>query len=447
MPSKIIYPPVSKDRGKLYWAKPINLWNARQKTFRVDNSTTQRQYWRKQRPNLTLTKSINDLLEVKNKNSNTNFRFLILGDTGEGDQSQYSLNPLIKALNADFMIINGDLAYPAGRLDFKNVNDSDFHKGFFEPYRNLGIPVWATPGNHEYYSSGEGQEFFDLFCTDIHENLWHQYGLPFSKQSRQPFAYWEILDETNKLSIIGLDSGKEGNLDGTTAWYNFWTKDNPDTQQMNWLKDCLDRNEQKNIKTIVMFHIPVLVDSKKQDVNLKGLHNILSSYKCISTVICSHIHNMQIYTPQTWNKFVEDYTGNSLANPNCNYIVSGSGGAALAPTNFPQKEYKTSALFPNKEDWEKLERSTINFLTSLGLQKTWFKNVASDFLYDNDYGKHLSLLCIDKDNNGFRCTPYYINDIQNLYPDNSIVNIESNDPVLTNQDINKTKKSELSFSI
>ena len=69
----------------------------------------------------------------------------ILGDTGEGDTSQYALLPLLHAANPDLIIINGDVAYPAGELD-------DFVEGFFRPYTGFGIPIWATAGNHEYYS-------------------------------------------------------------------------------------------------------------------------------------------------------------------------------------------------------------------------------------------------------------------------------------------------------
>jgi len=84
------------------------------------------------------------------------FRFLILGDTGEGDYSQYGTLPMIRAMRPSFVLINGDVAYPAGR-------NEDFERGFFTPYRGLNVPIWATPGNHEYYSTLKGAEFFGLF--------------------------------------------------------------------------------------------------------------------------------------------------------------------------------------------------------------------------------------------------------------------------------------------
>src|SRR5829696_4898866 len=159
MATEFIFPKLSGLRGPGFWLNPIN-WVASRKKFRRDHTVEWRQRYEHDSP--AAPDRVTDFTELTGQQHlSEGFSFIILGDTGEGDKSQYALLPLIRALKPDFMVINGDLAYPAGSED-------DFLEGFFQPYQNLGIPIWAVPGNHEYYSPQNGREFFDLFCTAKH---------------------------------------------------------------------------------------------------------------------------------------------------------------------------------------------------------------------------------------------------------------------------------------
>lgn len=66
-----------------------------------------------------------------NKSSKDGFKIIILGDTGEGDKSQYGLLPLIREFDPDLLIINGDVAYPAGRMS-SGQDEDDFVAGFLD---------------------------------------------------------------------------------------------------------------------------------------------------------------------------------------------------------------------------------------------------------------------------------------------------------------------------
>src|SRR3954453_18410275 len=68
--------------------------------------------------------------------------FLLLGDPGEGDNSQYAVVPplLRQAEGADFMVICSDVVYPTGEM-------GDYRTRFFRPYRDLDCPIYAVPGN------------------------------------------------------------------------------------------------------------------------------------------------------------------------------------------------------------------------------------------------------------------------------------------------------------
>ena len=67
--------------------------------------------------------------------------FLLLGDTGEGDDSQYAVVPplLSQADGVDFAIICSDVIYPAGE-------GGDYRTKFFRPYRDLDCPDLRRSG-------------------------------------------------------------------------------------------------------------------------------------------------------------------------------------------------------------------------------------------------------------------------------------------------------------
>ena len=107
----------AENRGPGFWLRPANLISNR--TFlRTDNSNEWRYTYGQPDPP-DRSKSFSELLDP-DKSISTGFKFVILGDTGEGDKSQYSLLPLLNYFKPDFMVIIGDLANPAGRISKEN---------------------------------------------------------------------------------------------------------------------------------------------------------------------------------------------------------------------------------------------------------------------------------------------------------------------------------------
>ena len=74
------------------------------------------------------------------------FSFLLMGDTGEGDNSQYAVVPPVVAQAEDtaFLLLCSDVLYPLG-----DVNDYD--RKFYRPYAGYPGPVYGLPGNHDWY--------------------------------------------------------------------------------------------------------------------------------------------------------------------------------------------------------------------------------------------------------------------------------------------------------
>jgi hypothetical protein len=170
--------------------------------------------------------------------------FLLLGDPGEGDDSQYALVPplLSQADGVDFTVICSDVIYPAGEL-------GDYRTKFFRPYRELDCPIFAVPGNHDWYDGLHG--FMSHLCGidtvqaplevgpglrgALARKLWRRTMPPDDAEladmrkarSRkaqicdppQPGPYWAI--DAGGLRIVGIDTGIVGSID---------------TEQAEWLR-------------------------------------------------------------------------------------------------------------------------------------------------------------------------------------------------------------------
>jgi Calcineurin-like phosphoesterase len=81
------------------------------------------------------------------------FAFIVIGDPGEGDASQHVLRDQIIKAGADpdvrFMVISSDVIYPTGSM-------KDYEPNFWLPFKGFDKPVYAIPGNHDWYDALEG---------------------------------------------------------------------------------------------------------------------------------------------------------------------------------------------------------------------------------------------------------------------------------------------------
>jgi hypothetical protein len=437
--ANIKYPEFTGDRGIGYWLRPNNLLASREKILRVDYSNEWRyEFGDPNPPDRSIPLS---QVMAPNKHLNDGFRIIILGDTGEGDRSQYGLLPLIYSLNPDFIIINGDVAYPAGRISL-NADEDDFIAGFFKPYSYLNCSIWATPGNHEYYSPNNGRDFYDVFCTRKYDQLWAQYGL--RHNILQPGMFWELDDSEgdSKLVIIGLDSGKSANLNGSNDWWQFWKgKIHPDHTQHNWLDERLRKARNNGSKVIILFHIPALVRETQAEENLSVLHQIIADYDCVTAVICGHEHNHQQYSRDVFGRYIKEKEAYLPVNDIFpDYVVNGGGGAFLQSTNYKNGPYP-GFRYPSKTQWMEYAGVGRRLVSDWGRNKSWLSRVVSklykDAAADADAAKYLSFLLVEykplwKDGSKMqtRITPVFMNDINQLFgPDEEVSVTDKNHPI------------------
>lgn len=131
-----------------------------------------------------------------------------------------------------FAIIASDVVYPAG-------SGNEYGDKFFRPYKDYDAPIYAIPGNHDWYDGLSG--FMRVFCDapglppkpdrGLRGLLWRRpdtidearlaaarelRGKP-SQRAAQPGSYWVV--ESESLLIVGVDTGIRNVIDkDQTAW-------------------------------------------------------------------------------------------------------------------------------------------------------------------------------------------------------------------------------------
>jgi hypothetical protein len=277
--------------------------------------------------------------------------FLILGDPGEVDPSQYAVvEPMLavhKQRKSDFMLILSDVVYAAGDIN-------DYVNAFYIPYMEYDRPIFALPGNHDWYDGLNG--FMFHFCgaeplPDVKFRsstytgperlarwLWRGGARPYRPrllqyrydQARfrkdkawkpaQPAPYFAI-DLGRDLRLVSIDTGIRGTID---------------REQGEWLvRVSRDPNRVK----ILLTGKPLWVDGAYHPCPIEWgrEREYPNGYETVDDVvrdpangyvgsIGGDIHNYQRYCVRLTNERKE--TERALE-----YIVAGGGGAYMAATH------------------------------------------------------------------------------------------------------------------
>ena len=80
------------------------------------------------------------------------FSFVVIGDTGEGDASQHVLRDryldVVQQDAVKFVLLSSDVVYPVGAM-------KDYEMKFWLPFKGTRKPLYAIPGNHDWYDALE----------------------------------------------------------------------------------------------------------------------------------------------------------------------------------------------------------------------------------------------------------------------------------------------------
>ncbi|MER5433302.1 metallophosphoesterase [Streptomyces sp. NPDC002588] len=311
---------------KISWLDPRMLWAARNGVLASwfgDPTGRTRSRWVAQREAAGAPAD-----KVIRRTDPDTFSFMLIGDTGEGDDPQYAVLPgfLKVGQGTSFAVLASDVIYPVGSTD-------DYGTKFFRPYQDYPAPIYAIPGNHDWYEDLGG--FMRVFCGDapplpaepaprpltrawLRSLLWHRPGprdggrLAEARKSRdapdrqavQPGPYWAV--DAGPLRIIGIDTGLLGTLDA---------------EQGAWLREVSRGPRPK----ILVTGSPLYVDGEHHPCPIDGggtVDDIVTAPEHhYVAAIGGDIHNYQRYP-------VRLADGRTLQ-----YVVSGGGGAFMHATH------------------------------------------------------------------------------------------------------------------
>ena len=281
-------------------------------------------------------------------NASVPFSFIVIGDTGEGDASQHVLrDSLIRAAAADdvrFVVLSSDVVYPTGAM-------RDYELRFWLPFKGVTKPVYAIPGNHDWYDALEGfvATFFrpdaareamrarieadegvssttgavieDLMTKA--DSLRRQYGVPTGYQQAPFFQV-----QTPAFVLLAVDTGVLRRVD---------------REELAWLRAALDASRGK-IVMAVLGH-PLFAgghDVSTGDEDFMVVRNLLREYG-VRIVMAGDTHDLEYYLEP----------GKDGAET-VHHFVNGGGGAYLSfgtSLAWPSEPATSQwAYYPNRHD-------------------------------------------------------------------------------------------------
>jgi hypothetical protein len=244
---------IPKGSPRNSWLRPSVLWRSRNDRIAAsigDPVNDMRRAWVERRR----AKAGQPENWVVDRSDLADFSCIVLGDTGEGDHSQYAVAEALpaRAQGTAFMLIASDVIYPTGEL-------ADYWRKFVHPYDRYEPPIYAVPGNHDWYDGLQG--FMFSFCGEeppapvparhplrhpriaLGARLWWQAPsltpeeLKRCRDTRraldppQPGPYF-VLD-TQRLRIVGIDTGITNEIDrGQAEWLRTVSAQRPDTAKV-----------------------------------------------------------------------------------------------------------------------------------------------------------------------------------------------------------------------
>ena len=284
--------------------------------------------------------------------SDSDFAFIVIGDPGEGDASQLSLkSQLLKIADREdirFVVISSDVVYPTGAM-------KDYESCFWLPFMGVTKPVYAIPGNHDWYDALEGfaATFFKPEAaraamrarvetdarisstteTRIEEliakasEFQRQYHVPVQLQQA---PYFQL--QTDDFALFAVDTGVAKRIDPV---------------QYEWLEAGLNAAHGKNIM-VILGHpffaggadLTVQDDLLAAQTDFAQLRSLLRKHN-VSIVMAGDTHDLEYYR--------ED----SVESPPVHHFVNGGGGAYLSfgtSLDWPEKPVTSHwAFFPNRQ--------------------------------------------------------------------------------------------------
>ena len=288
------------------------------------------------------------------------FSFIVIGDTGEGDPSQMVLrDQLIAASKRDdvkFLVLSSDVIYPDGKM-------KDYETNFYLPFKGFEKPIYAIPGNHDWFDANEGFDANFLERNAAITTLRARLLADLKTDAIQPDEKFNSMgDEAKRLrEYYGVRNGLQRSpyFEMHSAGFSLVAGDTGimrsfDDKQKAWFEDAL-RRAGTNFKLVVLGH-PFFVAGRytaSGDANFREIHEILKRYK-VDVAMAGDTHDFEFYKQRY---------DSSEGPQEMLHFVDGGGGAYLSvgtSVAFPDDpDVPDYAFYPSTKDVNaKLDRET-----------------------------------------------------------------------------------------
>ncbi|HSD51156.1 MAG TPA: metallophosphoesterase [Candidatus Methylomirabilis sp.] len=255
-----------------------------------------------------------------------NFSFLVIGDPGEGDPSQYSLQDTYLEVgrrpDVKFLVISSDVIYPAGEM-------RDYEFNFYLPFKGFTKPIYAIPGNHDYYDGLDGFLANFLEPAAAREAIRARVATDFGLSGTTETVITDSLGQAQRLRALyrvrtGLQRGPYFEMH--TRGFSLIAVDTGilkriDKRQMTWLEAALQR-ARGNFRMVLLGH-PLYAGGVYQGATnppFAAIHRLLTEHE-VELVMAGDTHDFEYYR--------EEYTGKS-GPLLMHHFVNGGGGAYLS---------------------------------------------------------------------------------------------------------------------
>jgi hypothetical protein len=287
-------------------------------------------------------------LHPKGMNDTTDFSFVVIGDPGEGDPSQHILKDQILAVSnkpdVKFVVISSDIVYPSGAM-------KDYERKFFLPFKGVTKPIYAIPGNHDWYDA------LDAFVATFYTPEAARLAIDARLQSDLKFTLdtdkkvLRLIDQVSFLRKeyqVPVGYQKAPFFQVSNDYFVLLTIDTGvlrrvDATQLAWIKAVLDASKGKYVMA-VLGHPFYAIGEYQGDMNpdFKALHDLLRSYK-VPLIMAGDTHDLEYYKETSQNN-----DGHTI-----HHFVNGGGGAylsigaAMAPADSrPTQDW---VIYPSRE--------------------------------------------------------------------------------------------------
>jgi hypothetical protein len=324
------------------------------------------------------------LVEPEGVTGGADFSFLVLGDTGEGGAAQHSLRDQYLFLGqrpeVKFLVISSDVIYPEGAMQ-------DYEPNFYLPFKGFTKPIYAIPGNHDWYDALEAfaANFLEADAARAAmrarveaDNRWStttprhiEAKIREAARLRQEFGvstgwqrgpFFEV--QADRFALIAVDTGVIRRVD---------------TDQWAWLKAALERSRGKCV--LVILGHPLYAGGRyqaggdepfagewvaqedapeiagyrlgAQTAPFAAIHQLLREHE-VQVVMAGDTHYFEYY---------QEAYKTPGATRTMHHFVNGGGGAYISigtPLDWPARPAVPDCAFYPRTDFliDKLDRET-----------------------------------------------------------------------------------------